>query len=176
MGDRDYQPGRGKGWAVLSLAPLSIVWHNNKASDLILPLLGGSGDTCTYYIFHFLNSKAPAATEGGQGRCQSFSSGCAEISPLLSSSLEASRADGLFLGVNNWKPSPSSGTTNAGHTLIPVSYLLEKYRSLGIAHTGWVLHWAAALKLGACAQFLLILNCGDAQVLGSSETICVWHS
>lgn len=95
--------------------------------------------------------------------------------------LEASRADGLFPGVNNWKLSPSSGSTNVEHTLIPVSYLLEKYHSLGIAHTGWALHWAAALwlKLGACAQFLLILNCGDSGFgasVGSSETVCVWHS
>lgn len=60
---RRTQRVRAEGWALFSLAPLSIVWHDNKASDLISPLSEGATNSCTYYTSHFLNSTAPAAME-----------------------------------------------------------------------------------------------------------------
>lgn len=97
-------------------------WHNNKASELILPILEVAANTCMYCIFHFLNSKASAAMEGGQGKCQSIS--LSFSSSLDSPSSGSKQSWRVISWGNNWKPSPSSGSTDVGHTLIPVPHLL----------------------------------------------------
>lgn len=122
-----------------------------------------------YYMFHFLNRKAPAATEGGQGKCQSFSSGCAEISPLLQQLpgqprfWEQAELMGSFL----------EGVTESTAPALTVQMLGTH---LFLCHINWKntnplgLHiqdkFCTGTKTGGLCSFLQILICGDAQVVG----------